>query len=130
MRGFAKSPHGRVFGWSERSTRPKIAAMMSTRAQSNTDRLRLSAVLTPNRSLGKLGFFLVMALVCTVSFAAGIAFWLKGAWPVMGFFGLDIILFYVAFRLSYRAGRLSESVELTERRLTVRRHDPGGRKRV
>lgn len=95
-----------------------------------TEELRFHAVLTPNRSLGGLGFFLVMALVCAVSFAAGIAFLLKGAWPVMGFFGLDVILIYVAFRLSYRSGRLSETVELSERRLTVRRREPGGRERV
>ena len=110
-----------------------IAAMTTTttgeRARETED-LRFRAVLTPNRSLGGLGFFLVMALICSVSFAAGIAFWLKGAWPVMGFFGLDVILIYVAFRLSYRSGRLAETVELTERRLTVARREPGGRTRI
>ena len=31
---------------------------------------------------------------------------MMGAWPVMGFFGLDALLIYVAFKLNYRAGRL------------------------
>ena len=37
---------------------------------------------------------------------------LTGAWPVMGFFGLDVLLVYVAFKLNYRSGRLYETVEL------------------
>ncbi len=111
-----------------------IAAMTPTQSTgeiaAETDPPHFCAVLTPNRSLGGLGFLLVMALVCGVSFAAGIAFMLKGAWPMMGFFGLDVILIYVAFRLSYRSGRLSETVELTERRLTVCQRQPGGREQV
>ena len=41
-----------------------------------------------------------------------------GAWPVMGFFGLDVLLVYCAFKLNYRAGRLCEIVELTPAQLT------------
>lgn len=85
------------------------------------------AVLTPNRSLSRLGFYLVMAGVCGVSFTAGILFMLRGAWPVFGFFGLDVLLIYGALRLSYRSGRLTETVELTPERLVVRRVEPDGR---
>lgn len=68
-----------------------------------------------------------MAAVALVSFVAGLAFLLRGAWPVFGFFGLDVLLVYVAFRLNYRAGRLVETVRLADDVLTVRRVAPGGR---
>ena len=51
-----------------------------------------------------------------------------GAWPVFGFFGLDVALVYLAFRLNYRAGRLYETVELTPETLTVTRVHPSGKR--
>ena len=57
-----------------------------------------SAVLTPHRSLGRVGFLVLMALIGGISFVAGIVFLLIGAWPVFGFFGLDVLLLYWAFR--------------------------------
>ena len=62
-----------------------------------------SAIVTPHRSLGRIGFVIVMVAVGSVSFAAGMAFLLLGAWPVFGFFGLDVLLVYLAFRANYRA---------------------------
>jgi uncharacterized membrane protein len=87
------------------------------------------AVLRPHRSLGPRGFLLLMAAFGALSFVAGIAFVSAGAWPVVGFFGLDILLVYVAFKASYRSGRMTETVRLTERALEVREVDPGGRER-
>jgi uncharacterized membrane protein len=52
-----------------------------------------------------------------------------GAWPVAGFLGLDVVLVWAAFRLSYRAGRLTERLGLSEDSLTVRRIHPSGRER-
>ncbi len=63
-------------------------------------------VLLPHRSLGPKGFLLVMGLMSTVCFAAGIAFLIAGAWPVIGFLGLDVLLVWFAFRMSYRTGRV------------------------
>jgi uncharacterized membrane protein len=56
-----------------------------------------SVVIRPHRSLGSLGFLVLMAVFGAVSFAAGVAFLLMGAWPVFGFFGLDVLLLYWAF---------------------------------
>ena len=64
-----------------------------------------SAVITPHRSLGRVGFLVLMALFGGVSFVAGMVFLLIGAWPVFGFLGLDVLLVYWAFRLNYRAPR-------------------------
>jgi uncharacterized membrane protein len=85
------------------------------------------AVLHPNRSLGGRGFVLLMAALAAVSFAGGVAFVSAGAWPVMGFLGLDVLLIYLAFRVSYRSGRLVETVRLTDQALEVRRIDAYGR---
>jgi uncharacterized membrane protein len=87
------------------------------------------AVLTPHRSLGPKGFMVLMAAVCIVSFGTGLLFYLLGAWPVIGFMGLDVALIYVAFRLNFRALRLYETVDLTEKALTVTRVDPSGQER-
>src|SRR3954452_10753057 len=60
------------------------------------------ALLTPHRSLGSVGFVVLMTVVAVVSFVGGVAFYLIGAWPVGGFFGLDALLIYWAFRVNYR----------------------------
>jgi len=80
----------------------------------------------PHRSLGPKGFTVLMAAVCLVSFGTGLFFWLLGAWPVMGFMGLDVALIYAAFRLNFRALRLYETVNLTHEALTVTRVAPSG----
>lgn len=85
------------------------------------------AVLTPHRSLGPRGFLLLMAFISTVSFVTGLAFYMIGAWPVLGFFGLDVLIIYIAFRLNYRAGRQSETIEITPDALTLTRQRSSGR---
>jgi uncharacterized membrane protein len=80
-----------------------------------------SAVATPHRSLGRAGFLIVMAAVTGVSFVAGVVFLLLGAWPVFGFFGLDVLLVYWAFRANYRAAAAFEEVTVTACELRVRK---------
>src|ERR1700751_5272673 len=80
-----------------------------------------SAVLTPHRSLGAAGFLAVMALVGGVGFAAGVVFYVIGAWPIVGFLGLDVLLIYLAFRANYRAATAYEQVTVTPSELTVRK---------
>jgi uncharacterized membrane protein len=80
-----------------------------------------SAVVTPHRSLGRAGFLIVMAAVTGVSFVAGVVFLLLGAWPVFGFFGLDVLLVYWAFRANYRAAAAFEEVTVTACELRVRK---------
>ena len=89
--------------------------------------LLFDAVLYPHRSLPPRGFALLMILISAVSFAAGLAFLLMGAWPVMGFFGLDVLLIYVAFRVSYRSGRISETLRMSRSELSIRRILPNGK---
>src|SRR3984893_9921105 len=80
-----------------------------------------SAIITPHRSLGPRGFLIFMLFLGGVSFISGIIFVLLGAWPVCGFFGLDVLLVYFAFRANYRAARAYEEVTVTASELTVRK---------
>src|SRR6266403_1098839 len=80
-----------------------------------------SALLTPHRSLNRTGFLVLMVFLSVVSFAAGLAFLLMGAWPVFGFFGLDVLVIYWAFRINFRRGQASEEISVTPSELRVRR---------
>jgi uncharacterized membrane protein len=80
-----------------------------------------SAIITPHRSLSGKGFVAVMALVGGLSFIGGMFFFLLGAWPVVGFLGLDVVLVYWAFRANYRAAAAFEEVTVTPSELRLRR---------
>jgi uncharacterized membrane protein len=86
-----------------------------------------SAVLTPHRSLSRKGFLILMTVLGLISFATGTVFLLAGAWPVFGFCGLDVLLIYGAFRLSYRRANAYEQVTVTPSELTVRQVSHHGR---
>jgi uncharacterized membrane protein len=45
---------------------------------------------------------------------------------VFGFFGLDVALVYVAFRINYRRAQRYETVRLTQTRLEIERVSPAG----
>ena len=80
-----------------------------------------SALLTPHRSLNRTGFLLVMAFLSVISFAAGMLFLLMGAWPVLGFFGLDVLAIYWAFKINFRRARACEEIWVTPSELRLRR---------
>src|SRR5262245_27154281 len=80
-----------------------------------------SATITPHRSLGSLGFLIVMVVLGGVSFVAGMVFLALGAWPVFGFLGLDVLLGYLRFRRNYRTARAYEQVLVTPSALTARK---------
>jgi uncharacterized membrane protein len=86
-----------------------------------------SARLTPHRSLNRTGFLVLMAFLSAVSFVAGVAFWMMGAWPVFGFFGLDVLVIYWAFRINFRRALATEDIVVTPSELRVRRVSHRGR---
>jgi uncharacterized membrane protein len=85
------------------------------------------ALLTPHRSLGRMGFVILMAVVCFAWLITGALFLSIGAWPVFGFFGLDVLLLYIAFRLNYRAARAREEVSVSRTALDIRKIAPSGK---
>tara|TARA_Y100001960_G_scaffold47127_1_gene47569 strand:+ start:232 stop:741 length:510 start_codon:yes stop_codon:yes gene_type:complete len=83
--------------------------------------------LRPHRSLSLTGFSFLIATVSIVCFTVGWAFLAAGAWPVFGFFGLEVVLLYMAFRLNYRSGRLVEMIRLDREKLVITQCFPNGR---
>lgn len=91
---------------------------------------QFSALLTPHRSLSPRGFLIFMGLISLVCFGTGFAFMLIGAWPVMGFMGLDVLLIYWAFKRNYHDAKIFESITLTASELELERVYPSGRRQV
>jgi len=89
-------------------------------------RVLFDAILYPHCSLPRRGFWLVMGVVAAVSLTVGGMFYLRGAWPIVGFYGLDVALIYLALRANYRAARRYEKVRLTETELVVERGNHRG----
>ena len=79
------------------------------------------AVLHPHTSLSPRGFLLLMVAIGSVSFVAGMIFMLAGAWPVLGFFGLDVLVIWWAFKVNFRTARACEEIVVTPSELRVRR---------
>lgn len=84
------------------------------------------ALVYPNRSLPNTGFMMVMAVVIAANIVFGAYFFILGAWPVIGFCGLDVFLVWLAFKISYRQGRLHERVRISEDAIIVSRVLPSG----
>ncbi len=91
--------------------------------------LYLDTVLTPNRSLSERGFAIGMAIVAVVFFLTGLMFWSMGAVPVLGFFGLDMVAIWLAFRLSFRKLNEQTHVTVSARAIRLSHRDARGRVR-
>lgn len=89
--------------------------------------LYMDATLRPNRSLSRTGWIVLMAVTAVlIALAAGFYF-ILGAWPVVGFLGADILIVWLAFRASFRQGRLFEHVRVSAETVAVERRHPNGR---
>lgn len=102
----------------------------SNTAEQTREPLYFDARLTPHRSLGRRGFLVLMIAVCTIGFAAGLSFYLAGAWPIAGILGLNVALIYLAFRVNYRRARTYETLRLSRDSLLVEHVTHGGQKRT
>ncbi len=83
------------------------------------------ATLTPNRSLSPRAFTVVMAVVVAMSFIAGLSFVSMGAFPVIGFFGLDALAIWFAFRWSFRNLKQETRVRITAEQIDLMHERPG-----
>jgi uncharacterized membrane protein len=82
----------------------------------------MDAELRPNRSLSANGFKIVMLSMASMSFVTGLGFLSIGAWPVVGFFGLDVLLIYLAFKVNFKSGeRERETVRVTAAQIAISR---------
>ncbi len=85
-----------------------------------------SVTLTPHRSLTREGFVALMLVILLINLAGGLLFLVSGAWPVVGFMGLDVVLIWWAFRQNYADARHAERITVREDLVTVQRVSPDG----
>jgi uncharacterized membrane protein len=89
------------------------------------------ARLTPHRSLPQAGFRVLMAALAAAFLGLGAVFFAAGAWPVIGFCGLELVLVYLFFRINFRDLKRYETIRLTENALEIARVAPdGGAERI
>ena len=101
--------------------------MSDTNASFEADEPFFQALLTPHRSLGRTGFLILMGALMFGWAVTGAIFLARGAWPVFGFFGLDVVAVYIAFRVNYRAARAREEISVSRTSLDIRKTAPSGR---
>ncbi len=101
--------------------------MSETNADFAADQPFFTALLTPYRSLGRTGFLILFGAMLSAWAIIGIIFLSHGAWPIFGFFGLDVVALYVAFRFNYRAARAREEVSVSRTELHIRKISPSGK---
>ena len=82
----------------------------------------------PHRSLSSKGFAIVMGVLAGFLFLIGLGFFLAGAWPVIGFLGLELLVVWGAFKLNYRAACHRETIHTTTEELMVESQTPAGKR--
>lgn len=81
--------------------------------------LFMDAELRPHRSLSARAFKYMFIAVIVVNIAVALFFWAQGAFPVVGFLGLDVLALWLAFRINYRSGRSAEYVRIAPGKVHV-----------
>lgn len=79
------------------------------------------ATLTPHRSLSPKGFVILMSVTVGLNLTFGVFFYVMGAWPVVGFMGLDVALIWCAFRANFADARRAEHIEINSHELVLKR---------
>ena len=100
---------------------------MNTRTKA---RPLFAATLTPNRSLSRRGLRVVVAVTAVLASIPGMLFLSLGAWPIVGFLGLDVLLVWWALRTSLNDGRQFEEITLWADKLELRQISPHGKEQV
>ena len=97
--------------------------------QTSDNNVHFDAVLYPNQPLNRTQACLIIGICTIIATIFGVVFALVGAWPVAGFFGLDIVLLAFAFKLVRRDASRFERVRIDANGLLVEARDPAGRRR-
>ena len=91
-------------------------------------RLLEQMTIWPHRSLSPKGFAIVMGILAGFLFLIGFGFFLAGAWPVIGFLGLELLVVWGAFKLNYRAACHRETIQTTTEQLLFESQTPAGKR--
>ena len=91
--------------------------------KSQADGELIVITLWPYRSLSLKGFHVLIAVLASLMSLIGLGFYLIGAWPVLGFLGLEILIVWYAFKWNYKSGQLVETVAITPQQVDITRTD-------
>jgi uncharacterized membrane protein len=80
-----------------------------------------SVTLTPHRSLTREGFVALMSIVAFANLTVGLMFYVIGAWPIIAFLGLDVLLIWWAFRKNFADAERAERISVSGDELTLSR---------
>lgn len=86
------------------------------------------AVIVPHRSLGRRGLLWLSGALALLSALVAFGLWLAGAWPVIGFTGLEVAAAVLLLRRHALGARPTEMLLLSERGMAVVTIDPAGRR--
>lgn len=100
---------------------------MTTQTQA---RPLFAATLTPHRSLSRNGVRWVIAVMAIAASIPGMIFFSLGAWPIVGFLGVDVIAVWWALSASMRDGRQVETITLWPDELELKRVTPKGKEEL
>ena len=73
----------------------------------------------PNQSLTPKGLLLLMFLITIPASFIGVTFFILGAWPVLGFMGLEVLLIYIAFKVLFYKNKFYEHIILDREKLSI-----------
>ena len=96
----------------------------------STADLYMDAVITPNASLSRRGFAIVIAGLAAVNAIMAVFFLVVGALPIPIFLGFDLLGVFIAFKVSYRRARTVERVQVSAEAVRVRYENPRGARTV
>lgn len=88
--------------------------------------LFFDAELRPHRSWSAKAFKAMLIAVIGLNAIMSIVFIARGAFPVAGFLGLDVLALWLAFRWNYRAGQVAEYVQVASGAMHVMAIDNTG----
>jgi uncharacterized membrane protein len=88
-----------------------------------------AVTLRPNRSMTREGIAAIIAVVAVLNLVASLVFWVAGAWPILGFLGLDVVIIWWALRKNWADGERYEQIQVVGDELMLKRFPVEGASR-
>lgn len=88
-----------------------------------------AAQLTPYRAMSPRAMRGVIAFTAILASIPGIIFYAMGAWPIVGFMGLDVALLWWAMSKNLKDGEAFEEITLWQDELHIRQVSANGKER-
>jgi uncharacterized membrane protein len=90
----------------------------------STSSVHYSITARPNCSLSPAGTLCAFCIIAFVTLAVALAFTLLGAWPILPFAGLELLILWFCFRHIWRHAHDYERLTIDDHKVIVEKHDP------